>query len=148
METLLTIGLVTFGIYFFSTKTALENLQFVEDGVSFDVSNPLKILITLTVMVQNPTSTGFDLMSLAGSIKLNGNGIGNVSYFLKTHIAANSEVPIDLKFSVNDISLVAPIMDYIEGNPKPMVLVIDGVANVNNIPLPITLSFNPIPVTQ
>jgi LEA14-like dessication related protein len=123
---------------------AVSNLIFLENGMSLDISNPLRVVINLSVIVQNPTSGSLTLNSMAGYFYVNGSQTGNVSYFTPTVINPNSQTQIQLQLSVNDISLVSDIMSYINSGTGSLAVEIKGTANVNNVPVPIDLSFQPM----
>ena len=145
-STLLLIGGGAFLLWFFGTRGAVvANLKFLENGMSFDVSNPLRIGVNLSVLVQNPTSGSVTLQSLAGYFAINNTQSGNVSYFVPTLIAANSQTQITLRLSINDLSLVKILMDYINGNSGSSIVVdIAATANVDNVPVPVNMSFSPL----
>jgi|ERR1700722_18154659 len=144
-STLLMLGVGAFLLWQFGIGGAVvSNLKFVENGMNLDVSNPLRVVINLSVLVQNPTSGSITLQSLAGYFYVNGTQAGNVSYFTPTVINPNSQTSITLQLSVNDISLVTILMNYANSGTSNLNVEVKATANVNNAPLPIDLNFSPL----
>lgn len=144
-STLLLLGAGAFLLWQFGIGGAVvSNLKFLENGMNLDVSNPLRVVINLSVLVQNPTSGSITLQSLAGYFYVNGTQGGNVSYFTPTTIAPNAQTEITLQLSVNDISLVTILMNYANSGTSNLNVEVKATANVNNAPLPIDLSFSPL----
>ena len=143
--TVLLIGGAAFLLWFFgSGATVVSNLKFIENGMTFDVSNPLRIVINLAVIVQNPTSGSVTLQSLAGYFFINGSQSGNVSDFTPSVIQANSQTLLNLVLSVNDIALVGVIMNYINSGSSSVVVNVQATANVSGVAIPVNLSFTPL----
>ena len=143
--TVLLIGGAAFLLWMFgSGATVVSNLKFIENGMTFNVSNPLRITINLAVIVQNPTSGSVTLESLAGYFFINGQQSGNVSDFVPSVIAANSQTLINLILSVNDLSLVGVIMDYINSGSSSVVVNVQATANISGVAIPVNLSFTPV----
>ena len=143
--TLLLIGAGALLFYYFGTGAAvLSNLKFLENGMSFDVSNPLRIVVNLSVIVQNPTSGSLTLNSIAGYFYINGSQSGNVSYFTPTTILPNSQTQIVLTLSVNDTSIIADILSYVNSGSSAITVEVKATANANNVPAPIDLIFQPL----
>lgn len=143
--TVLLIGGAAFLLWFFgSGATVVSNLKFIENGMTFDVSNPLRIVINLAVIVQNPTSGSVTLQSLAGYFFINGSQSGNVSDFVPSVIQANSQTLINLVLSVNDIALVGVIMNYINSGSSNVTVNVQATANVSGVAIPVNLSFTPL----
>jgi LEA14-like dessication related protein len=144
-QTLLLLGAGAFLLYYLGNGAAvIANLRFVENGMNFDVSNPLRITINLSVIIQNPTSGSITLQSLAGTFTVNGSQAGNVSFFTPTLISANSQTQITLTMSVSDINLMGIIMQYINSGSADVTIGISATANAGNAPIPVNLSFSPI----
>jgi LEA14-like dessication related protein len=144
-STLALLGLGAFVLYYLSTgATVINNLRFVENGMNFDVSNPLRITINLSILIQNPTSGSITLNSMAGTFSINGSQAGNVSFFTPTLISANSQTQITLTMTVSDINLIAIIMQYVNSGSTAVTVAINATANAGNVPLPVNLSFQPI----
>jgi LEA14-like dessication related protein len=143
--TVLLIGGAAFLLWFLgSGATVVSNLKFIENGMTFDVSNPLRIVINLSVIVQNPTSGSVTLQSLAGYFFINGSQSGNVSDFIPSVIQANSQTQLNLILSVNDIALVGVIMNYINSGSSSVVVNVQATANVSGVAIPVNLSFTPL----
>ena len=144
-STLLLLGGAAFVLYYFGGgATALANLKFIENGMSFDVSNPLRVRVNLSVIVQNPTSGTLTLNSIAGYFYINGSQSGNVSYFIPTIIPPNSQSQIVLNLSVNDASIISDIVNYINSGSSSITVELKATGNINNIPAPLDLIFQPI----
>jgi hypothetical protein len=149
LDTLLLIGGAAI-LYFLYTKgNTLGNLRFVEQGVGFDFSNPIRPIINLSVSVQNPTSNSVTLMSLAGSFSINGTPAGNISYFGgPLVIQPNAVTGIVLACSLNDISLIAILAQFVQGSASGFTVTVSATANIDNVPSPLTLSYSPVPPAQ
>ena len=144
-STLLMLGVGAFLLWQLGIGGAVvSNLKFVENGMNLDVSNPLRVVINLSVLVQNPTSGSVTLQSLAGYFFVNGSQAGNVSYFTPTVIGPNNQTQITLQLSVNDISLVTILMNYANSQNGNINVEVKATANINNAPIPIDLSFSPL----
>lgn len=144
-STLFLLGIGAFLLFEFGIPGGVvSNLKFLENGMSLDVSNPLRVVVNLSILIQNPTSGSITLQSIAGYFYINGSQAGNVSNFTPVAVAPNSETPMNLQLSVNDISLVGIIMNYINGSSDAVVVEIKATANANNVPIPVDLSFQPI----
>jgi LEA14-like dessication related protein len=146
MDTLLWIGVGLFAFLAFEKSTVVSNLKFVENGLDFNMSNLLRPQINLHIGVQNPTSGSITLQSVAGSFAVNGVPSGNVSYFVPTVIAPNAQTEIVLHLAVNDAALIADLMNFINnGGKTPVKVDVEVTANINNVPVPVSLSFDALP---
>jgi len=81
---------------------------------------------------------------LAGNFFINGQQAGNLSYFFPTIINANSQTEINLNLSINDMSLVQIISNYVTGGGGTVVVGVTGTANVNDVPAPFSITFTPV----
>jgi LEA14-like dessication related protein len=137
-------GLIAFMLY--EKASVVSNLKFIENGIDFNLSNPLRPLINLQIGVQNPTSGSITLQSLAGNFAVNNVQSGNVSYFIPTVIGPNAQTEIVLHLTVNDAALIADIMNFIQnGGSTPLKVEVQATANIDNVPVPVSLSFDALP---
>jgi hypothetical protein len=144
MDTLIFIAL-GFIIFLGAEKaTTLNNLRFVAQDVGFDFSNLLSPIVNLSVLVQNPTSGNLTLKSLAGSFSINGTPSGNVSFFPATpsYVAANGVTGITLQLRLSDVALINDVKNFFNNGAGALVININATANVNDVPLPVTLNFS------
>jgi hypothetical protein len=144
MNYLIFAGLAVVGLFLLEKSVVLGNLRFIASGSTIDFSSPLRPLIKLSVVIQNPTSGSVTVQSLAGNFFINGQQAGNVSYFTPVIIVQNSQTEIVLDLLVNDFALVQIITNYMTGGGGSVVVAINGTANVNNVPAPFSITFTPI----
>jgi LEA14-like dessication related protein len=123
--------------YFFSRAQTLSNLIFVPRGIGTVAGG-----VSVRLGVQNPTANPIQLNSLAGSLVINGNAVGNVSSFLPVTIAPNAETVLDLTIIPNMFGAASQVLNLIEGNEFNTKLnpSLQGTANVNNIAVPLNIS--------
>lgn len=137
-NTLLIVGAAAAAWYFFSRANALNSLIFVPKGIGIQGGG-----LNLLLGVQNPTGAAIQLNSLAGSVNVNGSPIGNVSSFQPIVIAGNAETVVPLYLSANPFGILGQTIDLLDGNEGAgnFRASLTGIANVNNIPVPINISF-------
>jgi hypothetical protein len=136
---LLLVAAVVVGFYLWSSAGTLNNLQFIPKGIAVQGSG-----FSLILGVQNPTSTAISFGSLAASLNVNGSGVGNVSNFTPTTIAANSETDINLLVLPNAFGLASGIINLADGNEGSgnFSSSLTGTANINGVPVPINVQFS------
>jgi LEA14-like dessication related protein len=144
LETAVILALVAVAWFAFEKGSVVANLKFIENGVSFDLGNPLRPIINLSVLVQNPTSGTITLQSLAGYFFINGIQGGNVSNFQgPIVIGPNIQTSINLALSVNDLSLMSIVQQFAANGTGALNIAVQATANIDNVPTPVNLSFNP-----
>lgn len=85
------------------------------------------------------------MLSLAGDFFINGRLAGNVSDFNPVIVAPNAQSPAVLQLRINDAQLIAVITNFITLKQSDLVISISATANVSGIPVPVALTFNPVP---
>ena len=147
MDTLLWLGLAGLGFYLFEKNTVVSSLRFVEQGITFDISNLISPIINVSILVQNPTSGSLTLQSMAGTFSVNGNPSGNASYFpaVPTVLAPNAQTIIVIQLRLTDSGIITDLLNFISGSTTALNIALNGTANVNNAPIPLILSFNAVP---
>jgi LEA14-like dessication related protein len=134
---LLTLG----GVFVLSKITAAgaaSRLNFIIANVGFSQTGITSVL-NLVINVQNPTNTPFTISSLAGNVLLNGNLIGNIAGFNQTIVAANSQTPLGVTVSLSTIATLNDLYSVFSAGHA--IVTVQGTANVDNIPLPINLTY-------
>jgi hypothetical protein len=132
------IGLGIAGLWLYSKAHTGSSLQFVPLGASWDGGS-----LHVDIGVQNPTNDSLQLTSIAGQISVNGTGIGNVSDFTPTLIAANRQTPITLTYKPSLLGIGLTILNQVNSGGGVQIGV-SGSANVNGIQLPVNLNFQAI----
>jgi hypothetical protein len=124
--------------WLFSRANALNSLIFIPRGVGLQGGG-----LNFILGVQNPTGSDIALNSLAGSINVAGQPVGNVSSFTPRTIKANSETSVPLYLSANAFGIVGDIVNLLDGNEGSgnFQASLTGTANVNNIAVPVSLNF-------
>src|ERR1700730_5187042 len=146
METIAWLGVGLLAYLVYKKSNTVSNLKFIENGIDFDMGNILRPVVNLHIGVQNPTSGSITLQAIAGSFAVNGVQSGNVSYFIPTVIAPNAQTEILLHLSVNEAAVIADIMNFINnGGKTPVTVSVEVTANINNVPVPVSLSFDAMP---
>lgn len=137
-NTLLIVGAAAAAWWFFTRANALNSLVFVPKGIGIQGGG-----LNLLLGVQNPTGAAIQLNSLAGSVNVNGSPIGNVSSFQPITIAPNAETVVPLYLAASPFGIVAQTVNLLDGNEGAgnFSASLSGTANINNIPVPINLSF-------
>jgi LEA14-like dessication related protein len=145
MRPLTAIALIGAGIFVLSkiaTANIASRLNFVLGGVSASLSG-LTPVVTVNVVVQNPTSGSFTVNSLVGNISVNGTQIGNISMFVATVIPPNNQVQLPLTVILNPAQVLTDLLNLLTGNSGNQVIVsLDGTANIDNIPIPVSIQYN------
>jgi LEA14-like dessication related protein len=109
----------------------VQNLYF--DGVS--------PVIQLSLVVQNTSSSGFTLESLAGNILSDGYIIGNFSNFQPIHINANSETVVPISIRLGMIGLVQDLITSFTTGDFTKRVTLQGFVNAGFVRAPINVSF-------
>jgi hypothetical protein len=124
--------------WLFSRANALNSLIFIPKGIGVQSGG-----LNLILGVQNPTGSAIQLNSLAGSINVNGSPIGNVSNFSPQIIAPNQETDVPLYLSANLFGIAGSVINQLDGNEGSgnFRANLTGTANVNNIPVPVSIDF-------
>ena len=128
---------VGFAIYYFAgLGVAGNDLLVVFKGFQFNnISN-----ITITFTLQNVSNSKIIFNSLAATVYLNGDTLGNISGFQQVEIPANSQQDLPLTFNVSLLSLPSIATDLMNNLGGNYTLRVKGNFNANNIPLPLDVS--------
>lgn len=141
MNPLLAVGLLFAGVLVFSrfaTADTATRLKFVLKSINFNNNGLLQIQINITIGIQNPTSNGFTIHSLAGDLYVNDYHFGNISNFTPTTIPANSETPYTISLLLDTLSLPGTILDIIR-DFRGIIVRVDAQANVDDLNLPVQI---------
>jgi LEA14-like dessication related protein len=126
---------------FISKSNVINSLRILINRIHVEFSG-LSPVITLYIVVQNPTNDTFTIYSLAGDVYVNGNFVGNVSNFTKFTVERNSqlEVPIVLKLSI--VSLISQVVDIVTGKSAAGGTVqLRGNINLDNQQFPVDIAY-------
>ena len=115
-----------------------SNLQFLPLGAAWNGGQ-----LAITIGVQNPTSTSLVINSFAGQVYVNGTASGNLSDFTTRTIAANQQTPVQLNFTPSVLGILSDISSAITQS-NGLQIELKGTANVNNVPVPLDLTFQAI----
>lgn len=130
------------GYFLLRKSAAAGNLVFFPGnvtGMAFIDSTPQ---ITFELRVQNTSGTDLLLNSLAGNLSSNGYLVGNVSNFSGAVIPGNSQVVIPLTVSLQVIGIVTDLIRAFQYKNFTQNIDLDARANVNNIQVPVQLSYS------
>jgi Late embryogenesis abundant protein len=119
--------------------------------VQFVMQTPSFISLTqlsVPVLVQNVSNASVNLNAMSGTVSINGNSLGNVSYFPSTPtvIQPTSQQIVNFQASISLFNLPSTIQNLINNVPGSgtYTFTISGNANINSLIIPFTLSY---PVT-
>jgi hypothetical protein len=139
---LLLLGLVGLvGVSILAKARAAASLIFLPGGVNnigFEGSTPT---MDFTVLVQNTSSSGFWLNSLAGQITCDNTYVGNISSFSPVYISGNSQTVISLRARLAVIGLVNQLMQAFINKDFQKDIVVNGYANAGIARAPINMKF-------
>ena len=136
---LLIFGAVGVALWWiFGKAHAISTLIFIPRGVSFN-SGAMQI----QVGVQNPTSAPLSLRSIAGSVYMNGNPIGNLSDFQSQLIAPNQETVVNISVAPNVFGLAQLAVSALKDGISSASFSVSGYANVDNNTFPVNFNFSP-----
>lgn len=134
-------ALALIGIALYSKARAAGSLIFRPGRVSniyFDGSSPV---IELTVLVQNTSSSGFVLESIAGNILSDNYIIGNFSNFQPIDINSNSETAIPLKIRLGVVGIVQDLISAFTSGVYTRRIRLQGFVNAGFVRAPIDVPF-------
>ena len=143
--TVLLLGGLAVGAYYLSQLGVAANTV----NIVFNGATPASLTQwQLQVVVQNVSNAAVNLNALSGNVMLNGNNVGNVSYFptAPAQIAPTSQQVLNLQLNLNLLSLPTAIQNLIQspaGNTLNFEIV--GNANINSLVLPFDVKY---PVTM
>lgn len=140
IEVALVLGGVI-GLYFFNQARAAGALVLFPGnitGLQFDGATPV---VTVTLLVQNPTNTSFVFRSFAASAYSNDTLVGNVSNFTPVAVGPNSEGIMPLTIRLLLITAANDVISIIQTKHVKRTLKLEGTINANGVPVPVTLNY-------
>jgi LEA14-like dessication related protein len=133
------VGLMAF--IFISKAKAASTLIFLPGGInsiSFENATPV---VDLSLIVQNTSSSGFTLESMAGNLYCDGTYIGNLSSFIPIDIAGNSESIVNVRARLQLIGIINEIIAAITNKNISKTIQLRGNANAGFVRAPIDVAF-------
>jgi len=123
--------------YFSQLGVAGATVNFVFQGINFKSLSSLGV----TIMVQNVSNAPLNLEAVSADISLNGDYIGNASFFPVTpaRIGPTSQMPVELIVNLSLLSLPGTVRDLIEHPTSQFTAVVKGNANINNLVIPFSV---------
>jgi hypothetical protein len=118
----------------------LRNLNFVVAGLKTGGS-VLAPQFQIQIGVQNPSSIDYIIRSMSGNVYVDDVLIGNASNFQEVTIKSNSQTIYIIVLRVGILQLAAEVLKIFSGQLSGVVK-FTGTVNVENVPLPIDLTYN------
>lgn len=117
---------------------AANTVQIVFQGITM----PSAFNFKFTFMIQNVSNQVLNFNSMAGTVSINYNMVGNISYFPGVPIAIqpNSQQQVDIAFQLSLVGLAGEIIAAINTPASTLNFVASGNMNVNNLVLPFSVS--------
>lgn len=137
----LAAGALILGNYFFKGR-ALGNLIFspgAVTGMRFDTSG--SPVIDFTLQVQNTSSVGLRVDSIAGNVFSNSQLIGNVSTFTPVQIQGNAVTYVQVSARLRILGLVNDLIRAFQYKNISQAVQLQGFANVEGIQMPLNINF-------
>lgn len=119
----------------------LGNLNFYPAGVKDFKFEGTKPVMTLKIAVQNTSNQTYTLHSLAGNLFANGTLAGNAKLFQDTIIAANAEGILYIRVEMFLLGILNEIIAALQGNTISIKLELDATANIDQLQVPINLTY-------
>lgn len=144
MKLLPTIGLAAAALYVLSKLSFAGNaarLNYTVSGMGLSMSG-LNPVMSINLVVQNPTNQIFNVAALVANVSLNGQPIGNVAGFQPVSIPATSQANVPLTVTISGLSLVSDVVNILNGSAGVTALLhITGTVNANSTLLPIDVQY-------
>lgn len=145
MDTLPAVGLALAGLYVLSQLTtfgATTQMNFIISSISVS-SQGVTPVLNMILTAQNPTNSSLLISSFVATVSVNGTIVGNVAGFSPVTIAANSQTPIPLVVTMNGLTLFSDVVNILTGaSPLSGVVTVIGTANINNLAVPLNITYN------
>lgn len=141
-ETLAVAALVFIGFKIERKESDAKALIFLRDTVTDIHIENSNAVMTLGILVQNPTGSKFTVYSMAGSVYANNYLVGNVSNFTGFVVAPNSQTIFYLQVSLGVFPLVNDIINAFTHSYYGQDLELEGTINVDHIPIPVKLKYH------
>jgi hypothetical protein len=108
--------------------------QLVFQGIT--ANGPLNF--TLNFIVQNVSNTTINFNSMAGTVTINGNNVGNVSSFpaVPVPIPGNSQQPVNVNLDLSVLGLVGEIATLLQTPGTTLNFEVKGNLNANAVIIP------------
>lgn len=127
-------------LFFWAKSKALTALQYYISDVGADFVNGKPIII-LDVAIQNPTNERFTIQSIVGTLKLNGQPIGQVQSFVSRDVLPVNATIYPVNIIVSNLGIGMTVYNLItQGIGTSQTVSFDGSINASNIVAPINLS--------
>jgi hypothetical protein len=133
------LGLLAFVM--FSKVRAAGTLLFFPGRVSNVYFDGVTPIIQLSLTVQNTSSTGFTLESIAGNIVSEGYIIGNFSNFTPVNVPGNAQVSVPLTIRLQLIGLVQDLFTSFATGDFTKRVQLQGFVNAGFVRAPLDVAF-------
>jgi len=144
MKLLPTVGLAVAALYVLSKLSFAGNasrLNYSISGMGLSM-NGLNPVISMNLVVQNPTNQIFNVAAIVANVALNNEPIGNVAGFTPVTIAAASQANVPLTVTISGLSLISDVVNILNGTAGVSALLhITGTVNANATLLPIDVQY-------
>lgn len=127
--------------HFWEKSRAAKAMNFFPAGVQqikFDGATPV---ITLALSAHNASSQEMTVNAVDLNLTANGTYVGNASSFVPQTILANSQTTVFVDIRLSLLSVVNDIIKAFQYGNFSQVIRLTGVANVDNIQVPIDMNF-------
>ena len=108
-------------------------------NIRFDGITPV---VTLGLAIQNPSNQRFTIKSFAGNLYANDILIGNVSSYVNTIVAPNSQTVYDLNIRLSILGIVNDIIEAFQGNGLRQELELQAWINVDSFVVPVNIKYS------
>jgi hypothetical protein len=147
MKLLPALGLGVAAVYVLSKLSFAGNasrLNYTISGISLGMSG-LNPVISLNLVIQNPTNQIFNVAAIVANVSLNGEAIGNVAGFTPVSIPAASQANVPLTVTVSGLSLISDVVGILNGSSGVSALLhVTGTVNANSTLLPIDVQYQAV----
>lgn len=139
---ILLLGGVAFAFFALRKKAAVGTLRFVLRGVGADFSSILSPKLKLTLGVQNPSNSSFNIKSIVGDLSVNGNYLANVNTFSNVDVKSNAETLLPITVELSIANVVSDVLQLIRlKGKKELNISLVGTVNADGIAFPLNTSF-------
>lgn len=132
-------GLIAYSLL--RKASAAGTLNFYPGGVYALKWEDGKPVIYFNITIQNTSNQGFQMNSMAGNVYANNILVGNGSFFGEVNILPNSQGTLKLRIEMLLLGILNDIIDAIENGNFKQVLELEAYANVDNIQIPVNLTY-------
>ncbi len=136
-------GLAVFiGYSLLRSGVSAGNILWYADGIqklSFEGTTPV---LQIRVRAMNTGNVRYTLYAFAADVEANDTVIGNASFFSSQVIEPRSQVTLLVNIRLMPLSIVNDIINAIQTKNFQFKIEVNGTANVNNLQLPVNLTYN------